>query len=87
MNLNDSINNGSANSNAKTIPAVVEQDFEITDCIKFVQCMRKALSMFEIENKFISKLIGSMDHDMSCKILERIFDQVLRSLNHDAEVN
>ena len=93
QNLNDSINNNSNSSstfinvNSSGFREVL--DFETTDCIKFVQCAQKALSMFTIENKFIFKLIQNNGNDNSkiiaSKLLDRIFDPVLRSLNGDVE--
>ncbi len=64
---------------------LIEQDFETTDCIKFVLCAREALKMFSIENIFIEKIIDPKANVVVCKILERIFDPVLRSLRTEAE--
>ena len=67
---------------------VVEQDFETTDCGKLVHCVRKSLRIFTIEHKFIGKIIDPQtDKLMNSKILERIFDPVLRSFNVEAEVS
>jgi hypothetical protein len=92
QNLNDSLNGGgnssvSGNLNLSGIREV--NDFETTDCVKLVQCMRKALIMFKIENSFISKIIESNSSDnkkiLTSKILNNIFDPVLRFLSNDAE--
>lgn len=65
---------------------VIVEDFETTDCVKFVQCVRIALNMFSVENKFITKIIDGQEKIITNKILERIFDPILRYLNNDAEV-
>ena len=92
QNLNDSLNGGNntsggGNLNLSGIREV--QDFETTDCTKLVECMSKALSMFQIENRFISKIIESNSSDnkkiLTSKILNNIFDPVLRFLSSDAE--
>lgn len=88
-NYNSSNNNANVNngSNKVQYQTVIEQDFDTADCIRFINCVRKTLTMFSIENKFIYKIIdGSKDRIMACKILDRIFDPVLRFLSNDAEV-
>ena len=89
VDLGDAHNNSSSANLAKLqSQPVVEHDFETTDCGKFVQCVKKSLRVFTIENKFIGKIIDPQtDKLMNSKILERIFDPVLRSFNVEAEVS
>jgi hypothetical protein len=75
-----------------TIPTAIEtnaqineQDFETSDCFKFISCMNESLKMFSIENIFIQKIIDSKEKVVLCKILERIFDPVLNFLKLEAE--
>ena len=77
--------NNSNSLNRQSNQYVIEQDFETIDCVKFVLCARESLRMFSIENIFISKIIDCKDKVVLCKILERIFDPVLRFLKTDSE--
>lgn len=65
---------------------MVVEDFETTDCVRFVQCARVALNMFTVESRFVTKIIDSSEKIIMNKLLERIFEPVLRYLNNDAEV-
>jgi exocyst complex protein 7 len=85
--LSDTVNNG---NNGNTTVAVSQvHDFETTECVKFVQCVRKVLNLFKIENNFIEKVIESNSNDnkkvITSKILNKIFDPVFRYLFNDAE--
>lgn len=62
-----------------------EQDFETTDCVRLAECMRKVQRMFSVEIKFVALVLNSDDKIMQSKILERIFDPILRSFIIDAE--
>lgn len=64
---------------------VIEQDFETDECLRFVLCMRETLKMFTIENVFIHKIIDEKEKVVFCKIVERIFDPVLRFLKAEVE--
>ena len=92
QNLNDSINNSNNSStfiNVNSSGFKEVHDFETTDCIKFIQCAHKASDLFKIENKFIAKVIQISSNENSkiiaSKILDRIFDPVLKFLANDAE--
>ena len=63
-----------------------ERDFDQTDCVTFVLCVREVLKMFSVEEIFIGKIIDPKENVVWCKILERIYDPVLRSLITDAEI-
>jgi hypothetical protein len=64
---------------------IFDQDFDLNDCPKFIQSVKKTLTMFIIENKFISKLFDK-EKTIGSKILERIYDPVMNFLNQEAEV-
>jgi hypothetical protein len=67
---------------------LVEQDFESADCIKFTSCARQALQMFNIENILLYKIFSDgKEKVIASKLLERIFDPILRFLNVEAEVS
>ena len=72
---------------SSSVALIYEQDFEASDCVKFVHCVRKSLKMFNIENIFISKIFDSDQRVILHKILERIFDPVLIFLKEEAEVS
>ena len=77
--------NPSYNPNRAFSIMVFEQDFETSDCVRFIHCVRKSLKMFCIENIFISKIFDAKEKIILHKILERIFDPVLRFLKIEAE--
>jgi hypothetical protein len=84
-NLNVNELNISNNPN-RAFSMTVNQDFETSECVKFVQCIRKSLKMFYIENIFIGIIFDSKENFITNKILERIYDPVLRFLKLEAEV-
>ena len=89
QNLNDSGNSGNNSALGSVNLSGIREvhDFETTDCVKLVQCTRKALSMFKIENNFIGKVIeikGADKKRVASKILNNIFDPVLRFMCNDA---
>jgi hypothetical protein len=77
---------GGSNQNIMSLQQQFDQDYEITTCIKFVQCMRKVLNMFSFENKFIGKLLDSRTDKVTTNMMiSRIFDPMLKELSRDAE--
>ncbi len=80
-NLNDSHNAGGS----LIVNKVNDQDLDLTDCGRFIQWVKKTLIMFIVETKFIGKLIDK-DKTIAYKIIDRIFDPVLKYLVHEAEV-
>lgn len=73
--------------NASKTPAQgFEEDFETTDCAKFIEMIQKTEKMFTIENNLLNRILED-DRMMARKILERIYDPVLRFLHNEAEVN
>lgn len=84
------------NESSPMMPALAQQplqqqfdpESEINRCVKFVQCIRKVLAMFSIENKFIDRIMDVKNSDRltANKIIGRIFDPVLKELKKDAEV-
>ncbi len=82
---------GTAYAGGQNTQYLFDLETELSNCVKFVQCMRKTLAMFNIENKFISKVFddnssNSNDRVTACRILNRIFDPVLKLLTNDANV-
>lgn len=87
LNSNDQYGNiGISNFSSKIQNQISTEDFEISDCIKFVKSVRVALKLFTIEIKFITKIIDCDEKLIINKILEKIFDPVLRYLKNEAEV-
>ena len=67
--------------------AAMELDYDTNDWLKFIECARRSLRIFYVEQNFIGKIIDSNnDKVMKSKILERIFDPVMRFLINDAQV-
>ena len=63
-----------------------DQEFETTDCEKFVRAVKKSLYMFITDFKFIEMLTDGKEKQMvATRILERIFDPVLSYLIHEVE--
>lgn len=62
-----------------------EQDFESPDFESYVKSIRKCLQMFSLEEKFMNKLLAG-DGDATNKVLNRIFEPVLRYLRNEGEV-
>lgn len=84
-NLNDLGAGYNSSRSASVAAAMFEQDFETSECVKFIQCVRKSLKMFYIENIFCGEIFDSTQKVILHKILERIFDPVLRFLKSEAE--
>lgn len=63
-----------------------DEENEVNDCSKFTQLIEKTLLAFQIEVKFIFKLIES-DKQMAMKLLGCIYEPVLRFLNTESEVS
>lgn len=83
-NLNEGLGyNASRSQSVATV--MYEQDFESSECTKFMHCVRKSLKMFFIENIFIGELFDSNQKVIMHKILERLFDPVLKFLKSEAE--
>jgi hypothetical protein len=80
------IGGGSGQLNVMSMQQLFDPDHEIALCIKFVQCVRKVLAMFNFENKFIGKILdGKSDKITASKMIGRIFDPVLKELLREAE--
>ena len=78
-NLIESSSSGGINRNT-------DQEFETTDCEKFVRAVKKSLYMFITDFKFIEMLTDGKEKQMvATRILERIFDPVLSYLIHEVE--
>ncbi len=72
--------------NASKTPAQgFEEDFETTECAKFIEMVQKTEKMFTIENNLLNRILED-DRVVARKILERIYDPVLRFLHNEAEV-
>ncbi len=74
-----------ANSRGNLVPAPIEQDFETSECVKFLYCIRKSLKIFYLEKIFIGELFDPNQKIIMQKILERIIEPVLRFLKEEAE--
>lgn len=94
--LNDSGLSTNSNRSASLIPqnrsacivpgmGMIETDFEPGECMTFLHCVRKSLKMFYIESIFIGEIFDTNQKVILHKILERIFDPVLRFLKEEAE--
>ena len=79
------INLSTANNRGSIAPVAIEQDFETSDCMKFLFCVRKSLKIFHLENIFVGELFDANQKIIMQKILERIFDPILRFLKEEAE--
>lgn len=75
----------SGNRSQSVAAVVFEQDFEQRECVNFIFCSRLALRMFYIENIFIGELFDAHQKMIAHKILERLFEPVLKFLRHEAE--
>ena len=75
-------------NNQSRIPnqVVVEHDYDINDWYRFIECVRRSLRTFFVEQNFMGKIIDPNDKVMKSKILERIFDPVMRFLTNEAQV-
>lgn len=77
---------GHSGNRSQSVAAVVfEQDFEQSECVNFIYCARLSLRMFYIENIFIGELFDANQKMVAHKILERLFDPVLKFLRGEAE--
>ena len=85
-NLNDSYSVSSVQLNRAVNLSNFDEEFEINDCLKFNEYITKTLYLFQIEVMLITKLFDS-EKLMASRILERIFDPVLKFLFAETEVN
>ncbi|CAF0945163.1 unnamed protein product, partial [Brachionus calyciflorus] len=83
-NLNDSYSNSSVQLKNMANLYQIDEEHEINECLKFNEIVLKTLSMFQLEVKFIYKLLES-DNFIATRVLERIFDPVLRLLHVETE--
>ena len=82
----DQMGTGYSGLRSQSVAAIVhEQDFEQSECVNFIHCARKSLRMFHIENIFIDALFDASQKVIAHKILERLFDPVLKFLHCQAE--